>query len=348
MPSLEALPPGGGAATAVAREPVELAFFIVPQFSLLGFSAALEPLRSANRLSGRALYRWRLVSLDGQPVTASNGISLAVHGTLETIDRPDMLVVCVGLDPLQCAGNRRLEHRLRYLARHGSRVGAISGGSFVLADAGLLADRACTVHWEYHELFAARYPRLKLTQDLYVVDREVFTCSGGTAALDMMLHFVREHCGPELALAVAEQFLHPGIREHGGHQRMELRDRYGLNDPKLIEVIRVMQETIEAPLYIQAIAARAELSARHVERLFKQRIGESPATFYLRLRLEHGQRLLVQTAQAILEVALACGFGSRSHFDHAYKRHFGHTPAEERRRVPRVRTAAARDGIFTR
>ena len=331
MPPLAATPPAGGAAPATTREPVELAFLIVPQFSMLGFSAALEPLRSANRLSGRTLYRWRLVSLDGQAVPASNGISIAVHGTLDAIDRPDMLVVCVGLDPLQCAGNRRLEHRLRYLARHGARVGAISGGSFVLADAGLLADRACTVHWEYRELFAERYPRLKLTQDLYVVDREVFTCSGGTAALDMMLHFVREQYGLELALAVAEQFLHPGIREHGGHQRMELRDRYGLHDPKLIEVIRLMQASVEAPLYVQAIAARAGLSPRHVERLFRQHIGEAPAAFYLRLRLEHGQKLLLHTAQAILEVALACGFGSRSHFDHAYKRHFGRTPAAERR-----------------
>jgi AraC family transcriptional regulator, glycine betaine-responsive activator len=345
--SLEDVPRAGGTAPGM-REPVELAFLIVPQFSMLGFAAALEPLRSANRLSGRTLYRWRLVSLDGQAVPASNGISIAVHGSIDAIDRADMLVVCVGLDPLQCAGNRRLQHRLRFLVRHGSRVGAISGGSFVLADAGLLSGRACTVHWEYRESFADRYPHLKLRQDLYVVDREVFTCSGGTAALDMMLHFVREQCGPELALAVAEQFLHPGIREHGGHQRMELRDRYGLHDPKLIEVIRLMQESVETPVYVRALAARAGLSARHVERLFRQHIGESPSAFYLRLRLEHGQRLLLHTAQAVPEVALACGFGSRSHFDHAYKRHFGHTPAEERRRMPQRRAAAIRDGVITR
>lgn len=334
--------PAAPITTAPGREPVELSFLIVPQFSLLGFAAALEPLRSANRLSGRTLYKWRLLSLDGQAVAASNGISVAVHGAIEETEQPDMLVVCVGLEPLQCAGNRRLEHRLRYFARHGCRVGAMSGGSFVLAEAGLLAERACTVHWEYRELFAARYPHLKLTQELYVVDREVFTCSGGTAALDMMLHFVREQWGPELALAVAEQFLHHGIREHGGHQRMELRDRYGLHDPKLIEVIRLMQESIGAPLYVQAIAARAGLSARHVERLFRHYIGESPAVFYLRLRLEHAQKLLLQTSQSVLEVALTCGFGSRSHFDHAYKRQFGHTPAHERRRLPRRSAAPSR------
>lgn len=319
--------------TVPAPRPVRLAFLLVPQFSLLAFSAAIEPLRSANRQGGRQLYDWQLVSLDGAPVPASNGIPIAVHCGLAALAKPDMLVVCVGLEPLQCAGNRGVRHRLRELARHGCRIGAVSGGSFVLADAGLLEERRCTVHWEYRELFALRYPRVALTQDLYVVDRNVFTCAGGTAALDMMLHFVREQCGAELALSVADQFLHPGIREHGDHQRMELRARYGLHDAKLIEVIRIMEDTIEDPLYVRTIAARVGLSARQVERLFRRHLREAPAPFYLRLRLERGRKLLLQTTQTLPEVGLACGFGSRSHFAHAYKRHFGRTPAEERRPV---------------
>jgi AraC family transcriptional regulator, glycine betaine-responsive activator len=320
---------------------MQLAFLMVPQFSLMAFSAAIEPLRSANRLSGKTLYEWQLVSLDGAPVTASNGVSIAVHSAFAELEQPDMLVVCVGLDPLQCAGNRRLHHRLRHFARHGCRVGAISGGSFILADAGLLADRLCTVHWEYNELFASRYPQLKQTQDLYVVDREVFTCSGGTAALDMMLHFVGEHCGSQLALAVAEQFIHPRIREQGDAQRMELRARYGLHEPKLIEVIRLMESTLDGPLPIRAIAQRVGLSPRQIERLFRQHLNESPRPFYLRLRLARGQALLKQTSQSIQEVALACGFGSTSHFAHAYRRHFRRTPSEERRRPARGAAVAA-------
>lgn len=320
------------AVTVPPARPVRLTFFLAPHFSLLSFSAAIEPLRSANRQSGRSLYQWQLVSLDGAPVAASNGIPIAVQGSLADLSPPNMLVVCVGLEPLQFAGNRRVRHRLRELARHGCRIGAVSGGSFVLADAGLLAGRRCTVHWEYQELFALRYPRLELSQDLYVVDRNIFTCSGGTAALDMMLHFVREQCGAELALAVADQFLHHAIREHGAHQRMELGARYGLHDAKLIEVIRLMEDTIENPLYVQTAAARVGLSSRQIERLFRRHLRESPATFYLRLRLERGRKLLLHTVAAVAEVALACGFGSRSHFAHAYKRHFGRTPAEERRR----------------
>jgi transcriptional regulator GlxA family with amidase domain len=331
----EAPVPGAEPALGAVDEPVKLAFFLVPQFSLMAFSSAIEPLRAANRLSGRSRYEWQLASLDGQPVAASNGVPIGVHAPLDTLEQPDMLLVCAGLEPLQLAGNRRLHHRLRRFARHGCRVGAISGGSFILADAGLLSNRLCTVHWEYNDLFAARYPDLKQTQDLYVVDRDVFTCSGGIAALDMMLHFVREQCGSELALAVAEQFLHPRIREQGDDQRMELHARYGVHDPKLVEVIRLMESTIDAPLYVQAIAARVGVSPRQVERLFRQQIGEPPGPFYLRLRLERGRTLLMQTSHSIQEVALACGFGSTSHFAHAYKRHFRHTPTDERRRLAR-------------
>ncbi|MGA8709094.1 MAG: GlxA family transcriptional regulator [Steroidobacteraceae bacterium] len=317
---------------SITAQPRQLAFFIAPQFSLMAFSAALEPLRAANRLSGSSHYQWQLVSMDGQPVTASNGVQIAVHSALDALQRPDMLVVCVGLEPLQFERNRGLHHRLRRFAQHGCQVGAISAGTFVLADAGLLTNRVCTVHWEYHELFASRHPEIKQTQDLYVIDRDVFTCSGGTAALDMMLHFVQEQCGPELALAVAEQFLHPRIREQGDDQRMELHTRYRVHDPKLVEVIRLMESTIDGPLYIQAIAARVGLSPRQVERLFRQHIGEAPGPFYLRMRLERGRTLLVQTSQSIQEIALACGFGSTSHFAHAYRRCFQRTPTDERRR----------------
>jgi AraC family transcriptional regulator, glycine betaine-responsive activator len=311
-------------------EPVRLAFFLAPQFPMIAFASAIEPLRQANRLSGRTLYEWRLISIDGEPVAASNGIRIFVDDALDRLTSSDMLVVCVGLEPLQFAANRPLHHRLRRLARHGCTVGAISAGSFVLADAGLLSGRRCTVHWEYTAMFSARYPRLALSQDLYVVDGDVFTCSGGTAALDLMLHFVREHWGPGLAMAVAEQFLHARIREHGEHQRMDLAIRYGLFQPKLVEVIRRMENALEEPLDLHSIAAEIGLSVRQIERLFQQHIGIAPSVFHLQLRLRRGRDFLTRTSQSIQDIATLCGFGSTSNFCHAYKRNFDRTPREDR------------------
>jgi transcriptional regulator GlxA family with amidase domain len=307
-----------------------VAFLLVPQFSMMAFSAAIEPLRSANRMSERPLFEWQLISIDGKEVMASNGIGIAVHRSLDELRKIDMLVVCAGLEPVQFGRNDGIHHHLRRLARHGSRVGAISTGSFILADAGLLTDRRCTVHWEYADLFRSRFPGLQVSRDLYVVDRGVFTCSGGTAALDMMLYFVSEASGPEIAVAVAEQFIHPQIRGQEDHQRLETHARYGIDSPKLVEIIRLMEGAVENPLDMRQISNRVGISPRQVERLFREQVGASPKAFYLKLRLTRARTLLRQTINPILAVALECGFGSTSHFSHAYKRTFGIPPTAER------------------
>lgn len=320
-----------------SREPIRIAFLLIPHFSMMSFSAAIEPLRSANRMSERELFDWQLISVDGMEVMASNGIAIAVSQSLEQLHKVDMLVVCSGLDPLQCAANHRLHQQLRRLTHDGAKVGAISAGSFILADAGLLAGRRCTVHWEYADLFSSQYPKLALSRDLYVVDRDVFTCSGGTAALDMMLHFISEASTPEIAVAVAEQFIHPQIRNQEDRQRLELHAHYGIECPKLIEIVKLMEGAIDKPLDTKQIASRVGISSRQIERLFRDQIGTTPKAFYLELRLARARTLLRQTISPIMGVALECGFQSTSHFCHAYKRVFGVTPTHERHGIARRR-----------
>jgi transcriptional regulator GlxA family with amidase domain len=186
------------------------------------------------------------------------------------------------------------------------------------------------VHWEYADAFRARYPQLHVTQDLYVIDQDVFTCSGGTAALDMMLHFVKQVAGAQLALSVAEQFIHSKIREREDHQRLDLHARYGIDHPKLIQAIALMERTLDEPLDIAEIARRANLSVRQVERLFRQYLDSSPQAFYRRLRLARARTLLRYTLTPLRMIALDCGFESTSHFCHAYKRVYGIPPTHER------------------
>jgi len=309
---------------------VRIGFLLVPQFSMMSFAAAIEPLRSANRISGSERFAWRLISADGAPVMASNGIPIGVHESLEQVRGLSMLVVCAGLEPSQYGRRHTVHQHLRRVARQGSRVGAISGGSFILAEAGLLDGRRCTVHWEYAHALRERYPALDVSTELYVVDREVFTCSGGTAALDMMLHFVGEASSPEIALAVAEQFMHPQIRRREDPQRSEMHARLGVDSPKLAAIVRRMEASIEQPLEVRQLAAEVGISARQVERLFREQMGLSPKSYYRRIRLEAARTLLRQTIHSILNVALQCGFSSTSHFCHAYKREFGIAPTDDR------------------
>ncbi|MDB6091025.1 MAG: transcriptional regulator, AraC family [Gammaproteobacteria bacterium] len=311
-----------------SEHPLRIAFFLVPQFSMMSFAAAIEPLRSANRAAGWPLFEWLLASAQGEPVVASNGIPVAVSGPLHQIDKLDMVIVCAGLEIPAYPG---IYPQLRRLSRHGVLVGAISSGPFILAEAGLLNDRRCTVHWEYTEALRAKYPQLQVTQELYVIDRDVFTCSGGTAALDMMLHFVTQVAGAELARGVAEQFIHAQIRKQEDHQRLELHARHGIDHPKLVQAIGLMEAALDEPLDVAEIASRTRISTRQIERLFREHLGSSPKAFYLGLRAAKARTLLQHTLSPLRTIALECGFESTSHFSHAYKRVYGIPPTHERR-----------------
>lgn len=312
------------------KRTVRLGILLFPRFSLMAFAAALEPLRAANRLLGHDYYQWSILSPDGKSVVASNGIAIEPQAAFGATEDLDLLLVCIGLDPLQIKRHAGLRGRLRQLAARGCQVGGVSGGPFLLAEAGLLDGRQCTVHWEYHESFAARYPRARLRQDLFVVDRGRFTCSGGTAALDMMLHFVREHHGQDLALAVAEQFIHPRIREQDDRQRMAVNTRYRVSSPKLAEAIALMEQARGDPPTLADIAAGVALSTRQVERLFRRYLGQSPREFYLALRLDRARALLRDTAQPVRSIAAECGFKSTSHFSSCYRRAYRRRPTDER------------------
>ncbi len=314
-----------------SSNPVRIAFFLVPRFSMMAFAAAIEPLRAANRLSGTRLFEWQLVSADGNPVEASNGIAIATQGSLADLGKVEMVIACAGLEAPEVERNINVHHQLRRLARHGSMMGAISSGSFILAECGLLAGRRCTVHWEYFEAFRARYPQLEVTEELYVIDGNVFTCSGGTAALDMMVHFVGKLAGSRLALGVAEQFIHPQVRTQEEQQRLDLHARYRIESPKLIQVLSLMEATLDEPMELRQMARRANISVRQVERLFREHLGSSPKAFYLDLRLAKARTLLRRTLGSLRAIALECGFGSPSHFCHAYKRRYGIPPTHERR-----------------
>lgn len=309
--------------------PTRLAFLLIDNFSMMAFTSAVEPLRSANRMSGRTLYEWSILSVDGQPVRASNGIEVMTSGGIAGVEREKIVVVVAGIDVQRYEDDRVLGF-LRRMARTGAIMGALCTGAHFLARAGLLENRRCTIHWENLGGFTEDFPEIEVSSDLYEIDRDRFTCSGGTAALDMMLHLIGKQHGQSLANQVSEQFIHDRIREPHDHQRMELRARLGVSHPKLISVISDMEENLEEPLTQTDLADRAGLSTRQLERLFRKYLGATPTRYYLTLRLQRARQLLVQTSMSILSVALACGFVSASHFSKCYRECFGRTPRAER------------------
>ena len=304
-------------------------FLLLPKFSLLAFTSAVEPMRSANRLTGRPLYAWQLISKDGGAVASSGGIEVKVQASIGDVARIPNLFVVAGLDA-QLIDDRTTLAWLRRLERGGCRLGALTTGSYVLARAGLLEGYRCTIHWENLAGFREDFPGIDATAEVYEIDRNRMTCSGGTAAMDLMLGLIAADHGRELATAVAEQFIHERIREPGEPQRMGLRNRLGITRPKLLKVIEWMEDNLEEPLSRGELARRTGVSTRQLERLFGKYLQRTPTRYYRELRLYRARGLLTQTAMSVLDVALACGFVSASHFSKCYREFFRKTPREER------------------
>jgi transcriptional regulator GlxA family with amidase domain len=307
----------------------KIGFLLLNDFSMLAFSAAIEPLRQANRQSNKELFDWVIASIDGNTCKASNGVVIACDGTSEILQNCRIVFVCAGVN-VRGNTDKSVLNIVRRLDRNGAVIGAICTGTYVMASAGLLEGRRCTIHWENIDGLAEEFPELEITNDLFEVDGTRVTCSGGTAALDMMLNLITQTHGAQLAAEVSDQFIHDRIREPTDRQRMELRSRIGVSHPKLLAVVKTMEDNLEEPLAQTSIARMTNLSTRQLERLFRKYLNTTPTRYYLNLRLARARHLLRQTSMSILSVALACGFVSASHFSKCYRECYGRTPRAER------------------
>ncbi|MEM9781921.1 MAG: GlxA family transcriptional regulator [Pseudomonadota bacterium] len=310
-------------------KPSHYVFLLSPAFSMIAFAAALEPLRLANRVSRRDLYAWSTVSTDGAPVDCSNGVRVSVDSALPELARGATIVVCGGAK-LEAAASPRALTWLRREARRGIRLGALCTGTYVLARAGLIGEQRCTIHWENLAAFAEDFPDLSVENLLYVIEDRLFTCAGGSAATDMMLQLIAGQHGQDIASTVADQLLHMPVRSEHDEQRLSVPARIGVRHPKLIEIIQRMERSTEEPISPAELARDVGMSTRQLERLFRRYLNRSPKRYYMELRLDKARHLLLQTDLTVINVALACGFTSPSHFSKCYRAHFGRTPYRER------------------
>ncbi len=307
-----------------------IGFYLKENFSMLSLAATLEPLRMANRMSGEALYAWHFYCGQDDSVSCSNGLPFAPTRKMSEVDELDRLFVVAGIDGHQ-VDHVELHVWLRGLNRRGVSLGATSTGSILLAQAGLLKHHTCTIHWESINAFKEEFPGLKVTEELYEIDNQFVTCSGGLAGVDMMLQLIAYKHGEDLAAAVAEQCIHPHIRGAHEQQRMAIHHRHQINHPRLAKALELMRRHVEEPLTCQEIGKRVGLSGRQLERLFQAHLQCTPASHYMSIRLNSARHLLKQSTLSILQVATANGFTSASYFARCYKQAFGQTPKEARR-----------------
>ena len=305
------------------------AFLLLNQFTFLSFAAAIEPLRIANRMSGQPIYRWSLMSETGADVACSNGTVVRVNGALAEIGRDDVVMVCSGID-VRVNTTQAVINWLRKVSRKGSVIGGLCTGAHTLAAAGLLDNRRATIHWENRDGFLEEFTESELTKSVFVIDGNRLTAAGGIAPIDLILTMIADDHGKDLANAVADQLIYTAIRTDRDIQRLSIPTRIGVRHPRLSRVIERMEQSIEEPISPAELAEEVGMSTRQLERLFRRYLNRSPKRYYMELRLARARNLLMQTDLSVINVALACGFASPSHFSKCYRAQYGTTPYRER------------------
>lgn len=308
-----------------------IGLLLVPDFSMMAFAAVVEPLRAANDFAGDTAFQWCIFSADDLPIVASNGITISPTHSRSASPKLDYFFVCSG----KSVSNYRDERVFRWLhqlASAGIPIGSVSTGAFILARSGLLDGYRCTIHWESLPGFREEFPGIQATRSVYEIDRGRYTCSGGTAAVDLMLKLISDDLGAETALQVAHQFQHDRVRTSDDKQGNARNAIVNFQSPRLAAAVSLMHANIETPIAPNDIAESVGLSLRQLERLFHKYCNSTPQRYYLTLRLEHARRLLLETNMTILSTSIAAGFASQSHFTKCYRNHYQRTPKQERSR----------------
>ncbi len=310
-------------------KPYRFVFLLLDRFTMMSFAGAVEPLRLANRVSGRQLYSWVLAGEGGVEARCSNGARIRLDLGLEEISRDDTVMVCGGVDVAE-ATSKPILNWLRREARRGAGVAGLCTGSWAVAKAGLLDGKRATIHWENQDSFSEQFEDVNLTKSVFVIDGNRMSTAGGTASIDLMLKLIAHQQGDQLASSVADQLIYNSIRSDKDSQRLSIPTRIGVRHPKLAQVIGRMEANLEEPISPSVLAEEVGMSTRQLERLFRRYLNRSPKRYYMEVRLQKARNLLMQTEMSVINVALACGFASPSHFSKCYRAHYQTTPYRER------------------
>jgi AraC family carnitine catabolism transcriptional activator len=301
---------------------------LLPQFSNLGLALVIEPLAIANWLAGTSIYEWVLLSVDGQPVRATNGMLTSTDSIRNERQKLSTIFVIASFEAKLHSKDRRIRTWLQRESIFGAQIAGIETGTELLAAAALLDGHHAAVHWDNFEGFQEAYPRVRATTKFYTIEPRLMTCAGATAVADMMSAWIAHDHGSVFAEEISQHLLQPRLRGCGEDQTAVTE--VGVADGAVAEAIRLMQKSINSPLSCQSIAANVGLSRRQLERQFRHHMSIAPLKYYINLRVSTAHKLLQQTDLSVSQVAVATGFDTLEHFSRIYKSKFGRPPSQDR------------------
>ncbi|MEM1421867.1 MAG: helix-turn-helix domain-containing protein [Pseudomonadota bacterium] len=298
------------------------------RFSNHCLANAIEPFRAANTFLGRKAYSWRILTLDGAPVSSSSGFPVMPECALAEAPRGDALFVMPSYGFRSLATPKCLR-ALQAAARRYRVLAGLDSGSWLLAEAGLLGGRAATIHFEEFDAFAERFPDVDARRERWVIDGDRLSAGGAATAYELATQLIERDYGAALTLEIASLFMqgdHPG---GGSGDPNSLAPK--TKDRKVRAALAEMLANLETPLSVADLAKAAACRSRELERRFTSALGAPPRTVYRRLRLLQARRWIVDSDLGVSEVALRSGYRDPSAFTRAFKAEFGASPQRLRR-----------------
>ncbi len=309
---------------------IKVGFILSPKFTLLAFASFVDFLRHAADEDDRSrqIYcHWKIIAPTLAAIEASCGVEVIPHVTFPDAGSLDYVVIVGGLLPW-CLDQPKATYDFLHAARvNNIPIAGLCTGSFVLAHAGLMDGHDCAVHFEHREQFAQMFPNVRpITDQIYVSDRGLITCPGGTTALDLAASLVNEHCGKARAVKGLVSLL---VNKHRAAHHMPYRPYDHLaacGDWRVEQSIELMERNFSRPFQIEELAGRLGSSVRELNRAFARHARDSPAAVWRKLRLSHGHWLLLNTSRTVTQIAYECGFADTAHFSRWFRRTYAEAP----------------------
>ncbi len=312
--------------------PVHVTVLVLPASSIMTVACTIDPMRAANRIAGKELFQWKIVSPRGLAVNMTCGLSLPVNGKFIDQDKGDILAIVGGFNTLDEALPVTPIRLKRILSRF-NKVVAIEGGSWLLAKTGVLDGLKATTHWEDLEDFSNKFSNVSVVADRFVTQGKYTTVGGASPAFDFFLSLIEEYFAAAIAYDVSSVFIYSANASRTDPQPSVSFGQLADREPRVAGAIRHMETRIDSPITIAAIAKLVNISSRRLETLFNDQLGLSPAAYFTRLRLKTAERLLKDTKLTMQEIGVRTGFSSSASFSRSFKKFSGIPPIKFRHSV---------------
>ncbi|AXC15704.1 Transcriptional regulator, AraC family [Acidisarcina polymorpha] len=315
--------------------PINVTLLALPSASLMNIFGPAEVFDQVNDHLGKTVYQVQILPA-GLQRRACEGMEteLDVADLSQCTHSTDTLLLAGGLEwpvPLPRKQMSGLAGWIRLCSTRIRRIGGLSSGGLVLAEAGILNGKRATTHWSYAERMAKSFSQIRVLSDrIFVRDGVCYTAAGGTSAIDLALSLVEEDIGEEAAINVAKHMV-LFLRRSGAQPQLSTTLLAQTSAARSISnLLFWIADNLDHDLSVSELAKRVAMSPRNFVRHFTRTVGKTPGRHVTELRLEAACQHLASPSLSLFEVAKASGFGSVEAFRRPFTKTFGIPPGKYR------------------